>query len=339
MTPISLAGMPDTLLGQVRTAFTGVSGLVEIDRRRINRLIRQDRTRERTFDRIVRRMGWLDGWGETIQKITGAFYGVLGAPGRTFKDAMHGTHVLGHPLHPAITDVPIGAWSVGVLIDWVFVVSGRVPAVAGDLALALGVAAALLAALSGYTDHHETVGQERRTATVHGLTMTLVVVADLVSLALRLWVPGTRLGAVILSSLAWLLALAGAYVGGHLTFAIGTVVNHNAFFEGPADYVRVGSRDDFPEGEMRRVDASGLPVVILRRNGLLHAIGAVCCHAGGPLDEGKLDGDVVTCPWHYSRFRFSDGHVVGGPATFDQPPLLVRERGGVVEVKLAHPLH
>jgi nitrite reductase/ring-hydroxylating ferredoxin subunit/uncharacterized membrane protein len=312
---------------------------VEIDRRRIRRLIQPHRTHERAFDRVVRRQAWLDGWGEGIQRVTGGVYDALGAPGRALKDVMHGTHVLGHPLHPAITDVPIGAWSVGLLADWVSVLGGRVPPLAGDLALALGTTAALLAAVTGYTDHHETAGHERRTATVHGLTMTIVVVIMLASLALRLWVPGTRPTAVVLASLGWLLALCGAYVGGHLTFAIGTVVNHNAFYEGPMEYVRVGTRDDFPEGEMRRVDASGLPVVILRRNGLLHAMGAVCCHAGGPLEQGKLDGDVVTCPWHFSRFRFSDGHVVGGPATFDQPPLLVRERGGVVEVKLAHPLH
>ena len=49
-------------------------------------------------------------------------------------------------------------------------------------------------------------------------------------------------------------------------------------------------------------------------------------------------GEVVTCPWHGSRFRFGDGRVVGGPATFDQPPLVARERGGIVEVRLAHPL-
>jgi nitrite reductase/ring-hydroxylating ferredoxin subunit len=66
-------------------------------------------------------------------------------------------------------------------------------------------------------------------------------------------------------------------------------------------------------------------------------MGAVCSHAGGPLNEGRLAEDVVTCPWHYSKFRFADGHVVGGPATFDQPALMTRERGGVVEVKLAHP--
>jgi len=311
---------------------------MEIDSRQIRRLIRQGRSRERTFDRVLRRQGWLDPVGETIQKAVGAFYDTLGAPGKSLKDLMHGTTVLGHPLHPAITDVPIGAWTVGVLADWLFVLTGRVPAVAGDLGLAIGVAAAILAAMTGYTDHHETVGHGRRAATVHGLTMTVVVVVELVSMGMRLWAPDIRTAAVVLATGAWLLAVVGTYVGGHLTFAMGTVVNHNAFFEGPMEFVRVGSREDFPEGEMRRVEAKGLPVVILRREGLLHAIGAVCSHAGGPLQEGKLEGEVVTCPWHYSRFRFGDGKVVGGPATFDQPPLLVRERGGAVEVKLAHPL-
>ena len=311
---------------------------MEIDSRRIRRLMRQGRTRERIFDRVLRRQGWLDPVGETIQKAVGAFYDTLGAPGKSLKDLMHGTTVLGHPLHPAITDLPIGAWSVGVLADWLFVTTGRVPAVAGDLGLAIGIAAAILAAMTGYTDHHETVGHERRAATVHGLTMTVVVVVELISMGMRLWAPDVRMAAIVLATGAWLLAVVGGYVGGHLTFAMGTVVNHNAFFEGPMEFVRVGSRDDFPEGEMRRVEAQGLPVVIMRREGLLHAIGAVCSHAGGPLQEGKLEGEVVTCPWHYSRFRFGDGKVVGGPATFDQPLLRVRERGGAVEVKLVHPL-
>ena len=311
---------------------------MEIDSRRIRRLMRQGRTRERIFDRVLRRQGWLDPVGETIQKAVGAFYDTLGAPGKSLKDLMHGTTVLGHPLHPAITDLPIGAWSVGVLADWLFVTTGRVPAVAGDLGLAIGIAAAILAAMTGYTDHHETVGHERRAATVHGLTMTVVVMVELVSMGMRLWAPDVRMAAIVLATGAWLLAVVGGYVGGHLTFAMGTVVNHNAFFEGPMEFVRIGSREDFPEGEMRRVEAQGLPVVIMRREGLLHAIGAVCSHAGGPLQEGKLEGEVVTCPWHYSRFRFGDGKVVGGPATFDQPLLRVRERGGAVEVKLVHPL-
>jgi len=310
---------------------------MEIDRRRIRRIISKHRAQERTLDRVIRGQSWLDPTGEAVQKAVGAFYGVLGAPGQALKNLMHGTRLLGHPLHPAITDVPIGAWTVGVVFDWLFVTTGVVPPIAGDLALGVGVVAAILAALSGLTDHHETSGFERRTATVHGLTMTTVLIVEVVSLVMRRS-PEMRLSAIVLATLGYLLALAGSYVGGHLTLGIGAGVNHNAFFEGPADFVKVGTRIDFPEGEMRRVQAEGLPVVIVRRDGLLRAMGAVCAHAGGPLEQGKLDGDVVTCPWHYSRFRFDDGKVMRGPATFDQPALIVRERGGIVEVKLAHPM-
>jgi len=311
---------------------------MEIDRRRVNRLIRESRTRERTLDRVIRGQAWLDPVADAVQKAVGAFYDVLGPPGRAIKNVMHGTKVLGHPLHPALSDLPVGAWSVGVLADWLFIATGRVPPVAGDLALAAGLAGAVLAALTGFTDYHETAGHERRTAVVHGLTMTGVVAIDVISLVMRLSATGLRPAAIMLSTVAWLIVVFGAYVGGHLTFGIGTAVNHNAFFDGPMDFVKVGTRNDFPEGEMRRVEAGGLPVLILRREGLLHAMGAVCSHAGGPLQEGKVDGGVVTCPWHASRFRFEDGRVISGPATFDQPLLVVRERGGVVEVKLAHPL-
>jgi len=111
---------------------------------------------------------------------------------------MHGTRFLGHPLHPVLTDIPVGAWTVGVLADWLFVATGRLPAVAGDLALAIGVAGAILAALTGYTDFHETDGHERRTAIVHGLTMTAVLLIELVSLGMRLGAPGLRPGAIVL---------------------------------------------------------------------------------------------------------------------------------------------
>ena len=244
---------------------------MEIDRRRIRRLIQRSRTQERTLDRLIRAQAWLDPVAGVVQRAVGGFYEALGSPGRAIKDVMHGTKVLGHPLHPALTDVPVGAWTLGVLADWLFIASGRVPPIAGDLALAGGLAGAVLAALTGYTDFHETSGHERRTAVVHGLTMTGVIVLDVISLVMRLSSPDLRPPAVVLSTVAWLIVVFGAYVGGHLTFGIGTAVNHNAFYDGPMDYVKVGSRNDFPEGEMKRVEANGLPVVILRREGLLHA--------------------------------------------------------------------
>lgn len=68
------------------------------------------------------------------------------------------------------------------------------------------------------------------------------------------------------------------------------------------------------------------------------AISNVCAHAGGPLDEGELNGDVVTCPWHGSRFHVDSGRVAEGPSKFDQLTLKVREQDGQVQVKLAQPL-
>ena len=298
------------------------------------------RDSESFLDRWIRGWSWLDGPAEAVQTVIGDFYTTLRGPGQVLKNVMHGTAVVRHPLHPMLTDVPLGAWTVAVIADWAFVVTGRIPAAAGDVALAVGIAGALLAAVSGYTDFHETIGNERRLALTHGLLMTLVVVLMLVSFAMRLvGVHALRLPAIELSTLMYLVALGGAYVGGHLTFGLGTMVNHNAFAEGPADYMKLGTPSDFAEGRMVRVDAKGLPVMVVRINGTLNAIGAVCSHAGGPLDEGKLGGCIVTCPWHASRFDVTNGEVKGGPATFSQPQLIVRESGGAVEVKLAHPLH
>ena len=72
---------------------------------------------ESLVDRVLRRQNWMEGWGDAIQGAVGAFYSSLGAPGRVLRDAMHGTRVLGHPLHATVTDVPVGAWTVGVIAD------------------------------------------------------------------------------------------------------------------------------------------------------------------------------------------------------------------------------
>jgi nitrite reductase/ring-hydroxylating ferredoxin subunit/uncharacterized membrane protein len=295
---------------------------------------------ESRTDRLIRSQGWLDPVGEVIQNIVGGIYGGLRGPGRGLKNLLHGTTVLGHPLHPALTDVPLGAWTVGVVADYAAYVNHAVPTQVGDFALGLGILSALAAALAGYTDHHDTFGHERRVATLHGLLMTTTVLIMVISLVFR-WTGGVRLHglAVGLSTIGYLLALTGAYLGGHLTYGIGTMVNRNAFATGPDDFVTVGRDGDFREGELRKVEANGMPVLVTRVRGRLLAVANTCSHAGGPLNEGSLDGEIVTCPWHQSEFRLSDGSVKGGPATFPLPVMEVRERGGQVEVRLGQPLH
>jgi nitrite reductase/ring-hydroxylating ferredoxin subunit/uncharacterized membrane protein len=295
---------------------------------------------ESFIDRLVRRQNWLDRLADFLQKVIGAAYTGLGAPGRALKNLLHGSTLLGHPLHPAVTDLPIGAWTAGVILEYLSVYGHAVPAEAGDIALLTGVVAALLATATGYTDFHETVDHERRLALAHGLTMTVVVLAEIAAVILG-WIggDGTRPLAIGFATAGLLLAFAGGYLGGHVVFSVGTAVNHNAFFAGPADFVTVGSSDAFPEGEMHRVMVDDLPVLLVRRHGKLCAIGAVCSHAGGPLDEGGLEDGNVTCPWHGSVFDVCTGAVKGGPATFPEPQLVVREIDGRVSVKPAVPLH
>lgn len=295
---------------------------------------------ESPIDRLVRRLNWLDRLADLLQGLIGAIYARLGALGRWLADLLHGTTVLGHPLHPAVTDIPIGAWTVGVVLDFLAVYGHVVPVAAGSIALLIGVAASLLAVASGYTDFHDTFGHERRMALTHGLTMSFVVLLDVVSLILRLvGASGARPAAVGLATAGLLLAYFGGYLGGHLVFSMGTAVNRNAFYAGTDDFVDVGPSDSFPENALRRVMVEDLPVLLVRREGSLCAIGAVCSHAGGPLDEGSLDNVLVTCPWHGSVFNVCTGAVQHGPATFDQPQLTVREAGGRVSVKPTVALH
>jgi nitrite reductase/ring-hydroxylating ferredoxin subunit/uncharacterized membrane protein len=294
---------------------------------------------ESRIDRFIRRQNWMDAPAGGIQTFVGAFYRVLGRPGRGLKNLAHGTWPLGHPLHPAVTDLPMGIWITTAVLDIVSHYSASVPHQAADIALLAGIIAAVAAAITGYTDFHETFGHERRVAFTHGLTMTVVLILMVVSEILRHAGSGVHPLALVFSFAGVALMFAGGYLGGHLVFGMGTMVNRNAFAEGPGDFTDVGASADFPEGKMQRVQAGEMPVLVIRDSGKLCAIGAVCSHAGGPLDEGKLAGGRVVCPWHGSVFDICSGAAKGGPATFAQPLFEVRETDGRVSVKPATPAH
>jgi nitrite reductase/ring-hydroxylating ferredoxin subunit len=65
-----------------------------------------------------------------------------------------------------------------------------------------------------------------------------------------------------------------------------------------AEFVRVASRGDIPNGEGRMFEVNGRQVAVFNCAGVFYAIDNICEHQGGPLSEGELDGTVVTCPWH-----------------------------------------
>jgi len=287
------------------------------------------------LDRIINKLGWLDAPAQATQNALDFFYyHLLGNSGRTIKDLLHGTKLLRHPLHPALTDLPFGVWFVGAVLDYVSYFNNSVSTKAGDICLAVGIIVALPAIASGLTDYHETYGHEQRTAAAHGFLMILVTLLMCVSLGFR-WFgsPILHAPAVGLTTLGIGLAGLGMYVGGHLTFAMGTMVNHNAFSYPIEEFVVAGRSDDFPEGKMVRITVAGNPVLMVRLNGRIRAIGAVCSHAGGPLDEGTLEGQNIVCPWHGSRFSLIDGTVKAGPANFAQPVYEVIEQDGNVTLR------
>lgn len=295
---------------------------------------------ETLIGKVVRRQSWLEPLSDVTQKAVSGSYRALGAPGKALQNLLYGTWLFRHPLHPALTDVPVGAWTVGVVADYVAHFTNRIPEAAGDIALAVGLTVALLTLITGYTDFVHTFGLERRFGCAHGLLMSIVVLVDTVSMALRWWAPaGAHPAAVALSTIAFAVLLLGAWIGGHVVFGIGYAVNHDAFLDGPEDWSAAGRADDVSAEGMHMVVAGGMNVLLARSGNKICALADVCTHAGGPLHEGTLVDGIVTCPWHFSRFRLSDGRAVGGPATFDQPRLIVRDTDGRLEVKLEEPLH
>lgn len=249
------------------------------------------------------------------------------------KDVLHGTW-LGHPLHPALTDVPVGAWTTALALD-ALAGSSEESAMgdAADLAIGVGLAGAVAAAVTGATDWSETSGRARNVGLLHGLLN--VAAAGLYAASLLERRRGSRSKGVALSVAGYATASFSAWLGGHLVFGEQIGVDHTATAdEGqPEDFVAVLNESDLPEGTPVRADAGGVAVLLVRLDGKVHAITNTCTHLGGPLHEGKLEGDEIQCPWHASRFCVTDGALRGGPATFPARQFDVRIREGRIEVR------
>jgi len=273
----------------------------------------------------------LDRLSDQIQPLVRDAFKSAGPAGREVKNILHGTW-LGHPLHPALTDVPLGAWTAALALDALESISGRRELGAGaDAAIAVGLVGAAGAAVTGLTDWSETNGRARKVGMLHGLLNVGATALYTTSLILRR--KQKRNAGMGLAMLGYAVSSASAYLGGHLVFGEQIGVNHAAAQEMPKEFVPVLPDIELREGEMKRVDAKGVPVLLVRREGAVCALAHTCSHLGGPLSEGKLEGDVVQCPWHGSRFNIKDGRVVDGPATFPQPCFEARVREGQIEVR------
>ena len=281
--------------------------------------------------RFIDSQRWLDPLADVLQKVTAAVY--RGRVGRSVKSLFNGTW-LGHPLHPVLTDIPLGAWTLAIIFDLVYLFGQRSPMArsGAEILIAVGVVAALAAAVTGYTDWGDTIDRERRIGLSHGLLNLIATILYAISLVLRLTGPGQGL-AITLSWVGYVLLISAAYLGGELVFNIGTGVNHHAWQAPPTDWTPAMRAGDLVEGKPQMADLNGTPVFLLKRGDVITAVSDTCSHAGGPLHEGTLEGQVVVCPWHASRFDLRTGAVRGGPATVPLVRYDARITEGRVEVR------
>jgi nitrite reductase/ring-hydroxylating ferredoxin subunit/uncharacterized membrane protein len=254
-----------------------------------------------------------------ISPLSKAVDGVI--PAGPVEDALHGTW-LGHPLHPALAQAPVGAFLSASVLDLL----GERSA-AAKLG-AIGVATAVPAALAGATDWSKSSPSTQRTGLAHALLNSVGLVAWGTSLLRR-----RRGGGAVLGALGTTAVGVSAAIGGHLAYRQGLGTNADADITGPEDWTDAGP-DDLVQDRPTLRTAGGTQVVIVRSAEGTAALANRCAHQAGPLHEGTLKDGCITCPWHGSTYRVRDGSVVHGPSTHPQPSFEVRTEAGRLLVRL-----
>jgi nitrite reductase/ring-hydroxylating ferredoxin subunit/uncharacterized membrane protein len=272
---------------------------------------------------------WLKPAEEGLQNLIHKGFHFKG--GRQAKNFLHGTWI-GHPLHVILTDVPIGAWTTAIVFDALDSMNTRRQyRIAADVAVTLGLVGAAGAAATGLTDWQDIDPPARRIGLVHGLLNVASVILFGSSLLARRG--GSRTTGRGLAALGYAVSVGAARLGGNLVYGQKIGVDHTASEKLPEEFTPVLSESDLTDEKPMRAEHNGTPILLVRRGSQAFALAETCSHLGGPLSEGKLDGDIIQCPWHGSRFSIRDGHVVDGPAVHPQPCLEARIRNGQVEVK------
>jgi nitrite reductase/ring-hydroxylating ferredoxin subunit len=267
---------------------------------------------------------------EALDKVAQPVAGLVGrlVKPRPVRNILSGTY-LGHPLHPLMTDLPIGAWTMATLLD---TVGGRRAEPAADLLVAAGILTAAPTAWAGLNDWSDTQGEDRRVGIVHAAANASALVCFTASLVARR--SGRRGVAKVIALGGFGLLMSGGYLGGHLSYSRGVNVNHTAWRQGPAEWTGVLAASELTDGKPQLAQVGDLSLVLYRSGGTVRALDSVCSHMGGPLDEGTVEDGCIICPWHGSTFRLADGSIVRGPASSEQPAYETRVREGHIEVRL-----
>ncbi len=101
-----------------------------------------------------------------------------------------------------------------------------------------------------------------------------------------------------------------------------------------AEFIKVAVTGDIPPDQGKLVEIQGKKIALFNLEGKYYAIDNTCTHRGGPLCEGELQGDEVTCPWHGAKFKVTSGDVLSPPAPQGVKCFLVRVTGNDLEVEI-----
>ncbi|WP_431935897.1 Rieske 2Fe-2S domain-containing protein [Micromonospora sp. RP3T] len=269
----------------------------------------------------------LDRVGDRVQRVV---QGTLRS--QRVRDALHGVW-LGHPLHPAMVQVPVGAWISAAVVDLLPGQRRAATALVG-----LGTVSALPAAVAGWNDWAALSRDQRRIGLVHAGANIVGLTLYAGSLAARL--NGRHGLGRALAYLGLSAAGGGAYLGGHLAYKQGAQVSQSVsdlHLIGDG-WHPVGDLNSLPQRELVTREIDDVSVILYRHGDDVTVMLERCPHQSGPLGEGEvrqIDGHAcVVCPWHGSAFRLNGGEVVHGPAANDQVVLPTRVVSGRVEARL-----
>lgn len=268
---------------------------------------------------------------EKLQKLVHKPFAVAGANGQRIKNFLHGTWI-GEPLHVILKDIPIGAWTVALICDGLEWSSGRKEfSLAADTSIGIGLAGALGAAVAGLTDWSDADAPGRRIGMIHGILNLSATGLFASSLVLRK--RKERTVGRILAGVGYAAMTVAAHLGGKMVYEYRIGVDRTDGEVFPPKFVALMEESALGESKPTRAEHDGVPILLVRKGARIYAMAETCSHFGGPLAEGKLEGDSIICPWHKSRFALEDGRVLDGPAVHPQPCLEVRVRNGQIEVR------
>lgn len=283
--------------------------------------------------KIIDEQTWLEDAGAAIQPVILDAFKAGGKTGNEIKNFLHGKW-LGHPVHPMVTDVPIGAWTTAAVLDTLELCGSDKYRDGADAAISIGLVGAAGAAVTGLTDWTGTTEVERKAGLAHALLNIGATALYFTSFLLRKR-KNSRKTAISLSMAGYCITTVSAYIGGNLVYNQQVGVNHTALPSGyPKEFVPVLPENELHENTMKCVHAGKVDVLLVKKNNQIFAIANTCSHMGGPLSDGELLDDCsVQCPWHNSIFSLRNGDVIDGPATEPQPQFEVRISSGQIEVK------